>query len=132
VEEEQTMKPTRIALAATLALGAASAQAATEADFRLETTAQLGALCAAQPGEAMYGPAIAMCHGFLAAAHAVHAGMVQAEVAPIYCVKPDAGVTRATAARDFAAWVAATPAAATQPAIDGLFAWARVAYPCPK
>ena len=126
------MKPTRIALAAALAVGAASAQAATEADFRLETTAQLGALCAAQPGQPMYGPAIAMCHGFLAAAHAVHSGMVRAEIAPIYCVKADSGVTREGAARDFAAWAAATPAAAGQPAIDGLFAWARTAYPCPK
>ncbi len=127
------MTSTRIALAAALAFGGATAgQAATEADFGLETAAQLGALCGARPGEGMYGPAIAMCHGFLAGAHAVHAGMVRADIAPIYCVTADSGVTREGAARDFAAWVAATPAAGTQPAIDGLFAWARTAYPCPK
>jgi hypothetical protein len=48
----------------------------------------------------------------------------------VYCLPADGGVTRDTAARDFAAWVAATPDAGAMPAREGLLRWAQVTFPC--
>jgi hypothetical protein len=126
------MKPFIAALAAAASLAGASAQAASRGDFDLQNARQLGALCAAQPDDELYAPAIAMCHGFLAGSHAVHAALIAGQMKGVYCVPADAGVTRDAAARAFAAWAATAPQAASLSAVDGLMAWARQTYPCPN
>lgn len=108
-------------------LGAAStAQAADQSDFLLETTANLAALCAAV-GDPV---AIQMCQGYLVGVNHMHEAVGEAFGAKVYCLPDDGSVTRDTVARDFAAWVAETPTAATRPAREGLLDWARTTYPC--
>lgn len=115
-----------LVLAALAAAAAAPSQAAQEADFRLETAGNLAALCAAPDDLA----AIHMCQGYLVGVNQMHDAVGAALDKRVYCLPDDGSVSRNTAARDFAAWIAATPAAAGMSAHDGLLEWARNTYPC--
>lgn len=103
-----------------------AADAVDRTDFLLENAGQLGALCEANTNLA----AIHMCQGFLVGVHRVHESIAEALGAHLYCVPTDGSVTRDTVARDFAAWVKATPAAATMPPDEGAMRWASLTYPC--
>jgi hypothetical protein len=116
----------RTTFAAFLACAAAEpAGALQESDFRLETTQQLAALCAA-PDNAS---AIHMCQGYFVGAHHTYTSINAALGEHLYC--PPTDVTRDWVAREFSRWVAATPTVRSMPAIDGVFEWARRAFPCP-
>lgn len=117
---------TRITAAVLFALAAMSADAAEEADFRLETAANLARLCGAPSDPS----AIHMCQGYLLGVHHMHHALDAALGVKVYCLPADGGVTRDTAARDFAAWVAANPDAGAMPAREGLLRWAQVTFPC--
>jgi hypothetical protein len=108
-------------LASTLSAGAVD-----RTDFLLENAKQLGALCEANTNAA----AIHMCEGFLVGVHRVHESIGEALGTHLYCFPKDGSITRDTAARDFAAWVRATPAAATMPPAEGALQWASLTYPC--
>ncbi len=112
--------------AATLALLAGPAAAADSEDYLLTTAGDLADLCAA-PEDAS---AIHMCEGFLVGAHRVFDAIGDSLDDPLYCLPADGSVSRDSVARDFAAWVAATPDTAAMSAIDGLLKWARTTYPC--
>jgi hypothetical protein len=103
-----------------------SADAVDHTDFLLENAKQLGALCEANTNPA----AIHMCEGFLVGVHRVHESIGEALGTHLYCFPKDGSITRDTAARDFAAWVRATPAAATMPPAEGALQWASLTYPC--
>jgi hypothetical protein len=118
------LKP--IGAAALLALSSSVAWAADTEDFVLDSAGDLADLCS-NPGEVA---AIHMCQGYLAGVNHMHAAMAAAVGAGVYCIPQDGSVTRNSAARDFAAWVAATPEVASMPARDGLLEWARQTYPC--
>lgn len=105
---------------------ASSAQASEQSDFMLATSANLAALCASTSEPA----AIQMCQGYLLGVHHMHQAVGDALGQKIYCMPDNGSVTRDSAAHDFAAWVAATPAAAAMPAREGLLEWARITYPC--
>jgi hypothetical protein len=112
-------------MAAALLLAGPVAAAETE-DYLLETAEDLASLCAA-PADAS---AIHMCQGFLVGTNRVFETVGNALGDPLYCLPRDGSASRDTAARDFAAWVAATPEAATMSPTDGLLRWARATYPC--
>lgn len=103
-----------------------SAGAVDRKDFLLENAGQLGALCEANTNVA----AIHMCEGFFVGVHRMYVSVADALGAHLYCVPTDGSVTRDTVARDFAAWVRATPSAATMPPAEGALRWASVTYPC--
>jgi len=109
-----------------LAAAPSTANAVERGDFLLENAKQLGALCGAAADIA----AIHMCEGFLVGVHRTLQSIENALGQHFYCIPPGANVTRDSAARDFAAWAATTPAAATMPPVDGALQWASHAYPC--
>jgi len=115
-------------LAALLVTAAAvpAAQAVEKEDFLLQTAASLGALCGAPADPA----AIHMCEGYLAGVNQMHEAIAEAFGGRIYCLPADGSVTRDSAAAAFSTWTAATPAAATMPAREGVLVWARLTYPC--
>lgn len=117
---------TALCISAALLL-AGPAAAADEEDYLLTTAADLAALCSA-PGDVS---AIHMCHGFLVGANRVFETVGKALGDPLFCLPTDGSVSRATAARDFAAWLAATPDTVSMSPSDGLLQWARTTYPCP-
>jgi hypothetical protein len=107
-------------------LVAGPAMAAEEDDYLLTTADDLAALCRSPEDVS----AIHMCHGFLVGANRVFEAVGRALGDPLYCLPTDGSVSRDTAARDFAAWVGATPDAASMSSSDGLLRWARTTYPC--
>lgn len=116
---------TTLFMAAALLL-AGPATAAEEEDYLLATAEDLAALCGA-PADVS---AIHMCQGFLVGAHRVFETIGHVLGDPLYCLPTDGSASRDTAARDFAAWIAQTPEAATMSSSDGLLRWARTTYPC--
>jgi hypothetical protein len=126
-DEEERRRIMRTALfMATALLVAGPAMAVEEEDYLLQTAGDLAALCGAPEDVS----AIHMCQGFLVGANRVFAAVGQALGDPLYCLPTDGSASRDTAARDFAAWVAATPDAASMSSSDGLLRWARTTYPC--
>jgi hypothetical protein len=116
---------TALLTAAALLLAGTAAAVETE-DYLLKTAGDLAALCGA-PADVS---AIHMCHGFLVGVHRVFESVGHGLGEPLYCLPADGSVSRDTIARDFAAWVAATPDAASMSPSDGLLQWVRATYPC--
>jgi hypothetical protein len=123
-EKPRTMRTVLLTAAALLLAGPAGA--AETDDYLLETAGDLAALCGAPTDVS----AIHMCHGFLVGVHRVLASVGHGLGEPLYCLPTDGSASRDTVARDFAAWVAATPDAAAMPPSDGLLHWVRATYPC--
>ena len=117
---------TALCTAAAMMLLAGPAAAADTEDYLLATTEDLASLCAA-PADAS---AIHMCQGFMVGAHRVFETIGRSLDDPLYCLPTDGSVSRDTVARDFVAWVAATPEVASMSPSDGLLRWARTTYPC--
>ena len=113
-------------LTAAALLLAGPAVAAEEEDYLLKTAGNLAALCGAPTDVS----AIHMCHGFLVGVNRVFEAVGQGLGDPLYCLPTDGSASRDTIARDFAAWVAATPDAASMSPSDGLLRWVRATYPC--
>lgn len=110
---------------------------------RARTTAELAALCGAQPtADGRGAQALAYCHGFLAGAGEYHASLysvrpqgaggaaVGGRGKPLFC-PPDPPPTLAAAGRSFAEWARAHPQHGNDRPVDGLARWASETYPCP-
>ncbi|MEM6422567.1 MAG: Rap1a/Tai family immunity protein [Pseudomonadota bacterium] len=119
-------RTTGLALAATLALASAPAGAVTEDNYMLNTGADLAALC----GATTEPSAIHMCQGFLVGAYRMAMAIGAGSEDRLVCIPTDGSVTRDTAARDLAAWIAATPDAQGMKPHVAMVTWARTAYPC--
>jgi hypothetical protein len=109
-----------------LVLAALPARAVENADFLLENAQELGALCGANTNVA----AIHMCEGFLVGVHRTYQSVADTLGERLYCLPPNNGITRDSAAKDFAAWVSKTPATATMSPVDGVLQFAHLTYPC--
>jgi opacity protein-like surface antigen len=120
------------ALAVLLGAAPAAAQVA-EQHFRGGRTADLAALCAASPREALGSEAIAWCHGFVVAAAQYHASASAEGGAhrPVFCL-PEPAPTLDDARTGFVAWVRANPQHGTERAMDGLMRFAAATFPCPR
>lgn len=112
--------------AVVLATAGSAASAATEQDFLLTTTGNLGNLCGAPANVA----AIHMCQGYLVGVNHMHGAIYGTLQRGIYCIPEGTSATRDSIARDFSAWVAANPDKASLPARTGLLEWAATAFPC--
>lgn len=114
--------PTAVAI---MALGGPAVAVDTD-DYLLTSAEDLASLCAAPADPS----AIHMCQGFMVGVHRVFDSVGRALNDPLYCLPTDGSVSRDSVARDFAAWVAATPDAASMPPADGVLKWVRTTYPC--
>ncbi|MBY8976876.1 hypothetical protein KHP62_13740 [Rhodobacteraceae bacterium NNCM2] len=121
-----------LAFAAGLAVvGGTASQAVEESNFMVDTTADLAALCAAQPGDANYSAAIHMCQGYILGVHHFHTALAMKMDTDVYCVAPDeTAPTRDEVMATFVTWVGAHPEIAQTEALDGLLTWASEAHPC--
>lgn len=130
----------RIILAAALAVIAApialaqqpSRQAsAPQVVTHVETAADLAAVCDPSWSGVPRLEAIAYCQGFLASAGQYHTLMhpPRGGTRPLYCL-PTPGPSIAESGVDFAAWMRANPARASEPALDGFLRWAQARFPC--
>jgi hypothetical protein len=121
-------------LAAPVALAQQSARQATAPSTvtHVQTAADLGAVCDPSWSGVPRLEAIAYCQGFLTSAGQYHTLLHPpgGNTRPLYCV-PTPGPSIAESGIDFAAWIRANPARASEPALDGFLRWAQARFPCP-
>ena len=118
--------------AAALVLGAHIAQAAvTEDNFLLRNTADLVALCTADPAEPMGTAALNFCHGFGVGAYRVLLDVQVAKKRADFCM-PVPGPTRNDTITAFSTWANGNSARLASPAEDSVFSFLVAQYPCPK
>lgn len=105
--------------------------AVTADEFQLRSTADLVALCSAQPNDPMLTAALNFCHGFAVGV----TRLLQEEDAdrpnkkPMFCL-PGTTPNRNQAVSDFVNWASASPARMSTPATDGLAEYLASAFPC--
>jgi hypothetical protein len=97
------------------------------------SVAHLAALCDAAPENPRRGEATGLCYGFFIGVGQYHGAMHApgSTLPPLFCLPEPPPDLRAVA-EGFVAWARANPQHAGERAVDGLFRWARAAYPCPK
>lgn len=96
------------------------------------SVAHLAALCAAAPGNPRLGEATGLCYGFLIGVGQYHGALHApgAALPPLFCL-PDPAPELKAVAEGFVAWAGGHPQHAGERAVDGLFRYARAAWPCP-
>ncbi|MEM1276647.1 MAG: Rap1a/Tai family immunity protein [Pseudomonadota bacterium] len=125
--------PAKAVCAAAFAIGlwAAPAHSAEEANFLIDTTGDLAALCAVTPENPRYPSAIHMCQGYMLGVHHFHEALAAELEDDIYCAEGvDPRPTRNEIMASFVAWVSANPEAAKSEALDGMLQWAAISFPC--
>jgi hypothetical protein len=128
------------AAAALIGLFSASAMAQTAAPAvtappvtEVHTAAELAAVCDPAMGNPLRMESIAYCQGYVTAAGHYYAATHPAGTGaqPIFC-SPTPPPSVAQTGLAFATWTRENPQYAGEPAIDGLWRWAKTAYPCPE
>ncbi len=120
---------TLAAVAAAFA-AAAPTNAAVEDDFDLESTADLVALCEADPAEEIYAAAMQFCRGFGVGAYHYYLAIAAHNPADRYVCLPDPAPSREALRAEFVAWAHANAAAMTAPPVESLFRYLGETYPC--
>ena len=114
-----------------LALGlSAPAAAQMPENYVIDTAADLVAICGVDASHADYVAAIHFCHGYGHGAIQYH--LIAAEAMPersFFCI-PDPAPTRAEAWADFLSWMDANPAYLEVEALNAMFQYLAVTYPC--
>lgn len=119
------------AAAALLAMPHMAAAAVVEDNFQLRNTADMVALCTADPAEPMGTAALNFCHGFGLGSYRVLAAMQAGSKRTAFCL-PIPNPTRNDAIAAFSAWAKASPARLSSPVEDSIMAFLMAQYPCPK
>lgn len=121
-----------VGLCCVLALSSVGpAGAVTEDQFRLRNTGDLAALCAAPATDPLYTAAVNFCHGFGVGAYSILQDVQAAKPSlRLFCVPPE--LTRTESVASFVAWAGASAEHAALSATDGVTAFLRETYPCPK
>jgi len=115
----------------------APAAALTAADYptaKIQSGAELGELCAAKPDGGLGTASINLCHGYARGAVAAFQQLQAGSRHPlkIFCLPPSGSVSATEVLQEFAAWVRAKPAQAKERAVDALFAFLGIKFPCGK
>jgi hypothetical protein len=129
------MRLTTVALGAALAGAGAVAPAraaVNESEFPPHSVRELIALCSAGKDDAMMTGAVNYCHGFVEGAVIVEdAHAAQRRGRKLFCL-PTPAPAHSAAMADFAVWANSESARLDQPALDGLFLYLAIKYPCGK
>lgn len=119
-----------LALMPFLAIG--SANAVTESNFLINNTADLVALCAADPNEPLGTAALNFCHGFIVGGVQMHQIHQAANTRHrLFCL-PDPPPSRDQAVADYVNWAKADPKRMSMKAFDSMFAYLGGRYPCKR
>jgi len=126
------------ALAGAIGVGQAQAQApAPGADYEQTaawTGAQLGDMCGSKPDTARGLAAINLCHGYARGAVAAYTQLQAGSRRPLklFCLPPADTISASAVLNDYVAWVKSTPEHAKERAVDALFAFLGIKFPCGK
>ena len=100
-------------------------------NYVIDTAADLVALCGADPSHAEYTAAIHFCHGYGHGAVQYH--LITAAALPerdFFCL-PDPAPTRAEGWAGFLEWIEANPQYLDVEALNAVFRYLAITYPCP-
>jgi len=129
------MRVTAVALGAALmgmTMVLPATAAVNEAEFPPKTVGDLIAICNVPKDDPLMTASINYCHGFIEAAVIVEeAHSSQRHARHLFCL-PSPRPARAAAITDFTVWANAEPSRLDQPAIDGMFLYFAITYPCGK
>ncbi len=105
---------------------------AIEADhFRVRNTLDLVTLCAVDPQHPDAREALGFCHGFGEGAWRYHRTTLNSPDDEFVCM-PDPLPMRSGVIRKFIKWIDANPKYLSEPAIDTMFRFLEITYPCKK
>ncbi len=107
-----------------------SAIAADPDDFRARTTADMVALCGADPASDNYVAAIHFCHGFASGAFQYHLASVAASPGSRFVCLPDPAPSRSQAIAAFLVWAKQNPQHMQEPPVESIFRYLAAQYPC--
>ena len=118
-------------LMAVVTLGqAAPASAITADEFRLRSGADVVALCATPPDDALYTAAVHMCHGFGAGTYQTLMALTRHEkLQPIVCPPAPPPSRNETMSR-FLDWAKRNPQHLTEPAVETVGRFFITEFPC--
>jgi hypothetical protein len=120
------------AVAVTVLLLAAPADAVTEGQFHLRSGADLVALCSAPTDDPLYVAAIHLCQGFGAGTYqTIQAMTTHEKLVPLLC-PPNPPPTRNEGIRLFLEWARSNQDHAQEPAVHYLGRFLVEKYRCPK
>jgi hypothetical protein len=106
------------------------ANAASENDFKAETTEQLINLCTATPEDPLYQQAVNFCHGYLVGAYHYHqAAFASGSGTRLVCF-PDPPPSRNDAIEMFLEWAEAHPQYMQDRPVDTEFRFLEEKFPC--
>jgi hypothetical protein len=109
------------------------ASAATPDHFRVRSAADLVAICSTPANDSMYPAAISFCHGYAVGAYQYYQATVSGpEGKPFVCVPTAPPPTRSEGLQMFVAWARNNPQHMGEPAVETLFRWLAVTWPCRK
>lgn len=107
-----------------------SATAAEPDDFRARTTADMVALCGADPASENYVAAIHFCHGFASGAYQYHLASIAASPGSRFVCLPDPPPSRSQAIAAFVVWAKQNPQHMQEPPVESMFRYLAGQYPC--
>ena len=108
-----------------------SAQAnVTEANFKLDTTADLVALCGVAAEYPNVDAAIHMCHGYVLGLIHMHILLGKPLNGRFFCVSDEQRPTRDEFVAKFVGWSRSHPEHSSKEAADGVLRWVADTYPC--
>jgi len=106
------------------------ATAAAPDQFRAVTTADMVALCAADPAEENYVAAIHFCHGFATGAYQCYLSLAAASEDNRFVCPPDPVPSRSRIIADFVVWARQNSQFMPEPPVDSIFRYLGQRYPC--
>jgi len=113
-----------------LLLSGAPASAVEPDKFLVRTTADLVALCAADPNQENYVAALHFCHGFASGAYQFYSTIAAAIPNERFVCPPNPPPTRTAAINEFVAWTKQNPNFDSAPPVDSMFRFLGTRYPC--
>ncbi len=97
--------------------------------YQVRDTADLVAVCEANPRAPDVNTSLAFCHGFLTGSvHFYHAGVPESSR---FACAPDPAPSRSEVMDAFVKWAKARSQYMSQPAVETLFRYLAETYPCP-
>ena len=118
------------ALTASAAFNVSTASALDATNFQVRTTADLVALCGADPASSEYVAAIHFCHGFAAGAYQYYAAVEAATPTAKFVCAPTPPPTRNQVVAGYVIWARAHPDVMGSAAVDSIFRYLGTTYPC--
>ena len=114
-----------------LAIAGSSPAMAVDPDkFKARTTADLVALCSADPAQENYVAAIHFCHGFITGAYQYYLSLAAASEANRFVCAPDPVPSRSQVIAELIVWARQNPQYMSDPPVDSVFRYLAYRYPC--